>query len=129
MVTRLTLLAISFFLPISVSPAPANPVLQHNISVHVIEARSGKPLPHITVNLRLGCDRGRKSIQQATDTSGIAYFDLPSSVPGCMTVDAFSVRYHATKADPQIMSIPSDVTISVQRLGFFQSLNFLLWGD
>jgi hypothetical protein len=102
---------------------------QHNITVHVVEARTGKPLPHITINLRLGQYPGRKTLQQNTDSQGAAYFYLQPPLPDGVSADAFSIRYHAIQADPEISSLPQEVTILVRRLTFLQSLHFMFAGD
>lgn len=102
---------------------------QHNITVRVIEASTSKPLPHITVNLRLGQYPGRKTLQQSTDSQGAAYFYLQPPLLEGVSVDAFSIRYHAIQADPMISSLPQEVTISVRHLTFMESLHFIFLGD
>jgi hypothetical protein len=102
---------------------------QHNITVRVVEASTDKPLAGITVNLRLGQHPGRKTLQQTTDSRGAAYFYLQPPLSERVSADAFSIRYHEIRADPEINSLPQEVTIPVRRLSFMESLHFIFVGD
>jgi hypothetical protein len=101
-----------------------------DVRVHVVDARTAKPLPKIAVNLRLDSgSRSRTTIQHETDSSGTACFAAPQPLPSFTSVDAFSIHYHEIEADPLIKSLPQDVTIRLRRLNFLQSLHYALLGD
>lgn len=102
---------------------------QHNIAVHVVDADTGKPLPHIYVNLRLGDYPGRKTIQAKTDSTGTAFFYIAPPLPQYVSADGFSSHYHEIKADPAITSLPQEVTIPMRHLNLWQSLHYLFMGD
>ena len=94
-----------------------------------METTTGKPIPGITVNLRLGDYPGRNTVQYTTDSNGTAYFYLAPPLLNGVSVDAFSVRYHATQSDAEIKYLPQQVTIPVRRLSLIQSLHYIFAGD
>jgi hypothetical protein len=102
---------------------------QRNVTVHVVEANTGKPLSDVAVNLRLGDSPGRRTLQTKTDSNGIAYFYITQPLPHTVSVDAFSIHYHEIEHDPIITSLPQEVTIPVRRLSVLESLHFLFVGD
>jgi hypothetical protein len=118
-----------FAIAVQLASAQVSTAPQPNITVHVIEQGTSKPLPNITITLRLGQYPGRKTSQQKTDSQGAAYFYLQPPLPDGVSADAFSTHYHEIQADPQITSLPQEVTIPVRRLSFMQSLHLIFAGD
>ena len=127
--TRFRRAGLIFAITVRLASAQVSTTPQPNITVRVVEQRTGKPLPNITINLRLGQYPGRKTLQQKTDVQGAAHFYLQPPLPDGVSVDAFSTRYHEIQADPQITSLPQEVTIPVHHLSFTQSLRFIFAGD
>lgn len=100
-----------------------------DLRVHVVDASTGKPLPKMYVNLRFGTNEGRKTVQQQTDPSGTTCFAMQQPVAPWTSVDAFSMRYLSTHADPLIRHLPDEVTIRMRHLSWMESLRYVLEGD
>jgi len=119
------LFVIALLSPItSLFPAPPP-----NITVHVIEEKTGKPLSHIRVDLFVGNYPGRKVLHETTDSWGTAYFYLVPPLQNGVSVFPFSVRYYETRSNPEITSLPQEVTIPVRRLSLMQSLQYIFAGN
>jgi len=99
-----------------------------DLRVRVVDGATGKALPEIAVNLRLGLEN-RRTIQQRTDALGSTCFTVPTLAKPLTSVDAFSVHYQSIGADPKIMSLPNDVTIRMKHLSWFESLRYIFQGD
>jgi hypothetical protein len=99
-----------------------------DLRVRVADAATGKALPKIAVNLRLGLEN-RQTIQQQTDSLGSTCFTVPKLAKPLTSVDAFSVHYHSINADPQITRLPEDVTIRMKHLSWLASLRYIFQGD
>jgi hypothetical protein len=99
-----------------------------NLRVHVVDNATGKALPKIAVNLRLGLEN-RRTVQQETDSQGSTCFTITALAQPVTSVDAFSIRYHSVAADPQIIHLPESVTIRMRHLSWFESLRYVFQGD
>jgi hypothetical protein len=122
-----------------------------DITVHVIEKSSQKPVEGVYLNLRLDCQNPHrpKAQQQKTDGSGTPVFRSVSfaRAPACM--DLFSVEYASLDLDyifglpgqiqgmnetgkllnPVITAFPADVTYHVRKRSFAERLHFLFAGE
>lgn len=101
---------------------------QCDLRVRVIDVDTGKALPKIALNLRMGSG-DRTTVQQETDSTGTACFAIPALVGQWTSVDAFSLRYHGIHADPLIRHLPEQVTIPMKHLSLRESLRYLYEGD
>ncbi len=115
----------SLFLLAFVGQAPAR---QCDLQVRVVDVDTGRALPKIAVNLRIGI-ANRKTVQQETDSTGTTCFAIPALVEQWTSVDAFSLRYHSIHADPLIRHLPEQVTIPMKHLSLLESLRYLYEGD
>ena len=115
----------TLFLLAFVGPVPSR---QCDLWVRVIDVDTGKALPKIAVNLRIGVG-DRKTVQQETDSTGTTCFAIPALVEQWTSVDALSLRYHSIHADPLIRHLPEQVTIPMKHLSLLESLRYLYEGD
>ena len=121
-----------------------------DITVHVMEENSGKPVRGITLNLRrrtFHMDRP-DSEQKTTDRSGTAVFNAEqlSSIP--FSIDLFSIPYSQTNLDfifmtpesalerkalhwtnPVITALPANITFQVKKRTLLERLDLLFRGD
>jgi hypothetical protein len=94
----------------------------------VVDNATGKDLPKIAVNLRLGLEN-RRTVQQETDSQGSTCFTVAALAHPITSVDAFSIHYHSVAADPQITHLPEIVTIRMRHLSWLESLRYVFQGD
>jgi hypothetical protein len=105
--------------------APSTPC---DLRVQVVDNATGKPLPKIAVNLRLGLEN-RRTVQQETDSQGSTCFTVAALAHPVTSVDAFSTHYLSVAADPQITHLPESVTIRMRHLSWLESLRYIFQGD
>jgi len=104
------------------------PSMPCDLRVQVVDDATGKALPKIAVNLRLGFEN-RRTVQQETDSQGFTCFTVATLATPLTSVDAFSIHYHSVAADPQVTHLPESVTIRMRHLSWFESLRYVFEGD
>jgi hypothetical protein len=124
-----------------------------DITVHVIDDRTQKPLKGIALDLRTDCFNPKrpKASQQTTDASGTSVFHAVSLAGEPLCIDLFSVAFayaphnidyvfaSPERADqlktsdkllnPIVTTLPADVTFHVQKRSLTDRLHFLFLGD
>jgi hypothetical protein len=105
--------------------APSTPCYLH---VQVVDDATGKALPKIAVNLRLGLEN-RRTVQQETNSQGSTCFTVAVLAHSVTSVDAFSIHYRSVASDPQITHLPESVTIRMRHLSWLESLRYGFQGD
>jgi hypothetical protein len=120
-----------------------------NITIHVINDDTQRPVKGVTLNLRADClnPKRPKALQQRTDASGKAVFNSVSLAGEPICIDLFSVAYEFVPykttdyvfASPEkakqlrlqnsvLTSLPADVTYHVQKRPLGERLRFLFLG-
>lgn len=112
----------------SSSKAERSPSTPCNVTVHVLEATTGKPLSAVAVNLRLGSNNPQV-VQQETDSCGATCFSVSPTERRHVSIDAFSLRYHSVQADAAIHRLPAEVTVPMRRMSWWERVQFFLQGD
>jgi len=122
-----------------------------DITVHVVESGTLKPVPNIDLNLRIDCMNPKrpKAVQQKTARSGTAIFRTVSTEAAPVCVDLFSIAYDSLDLDavfatpddarrlksadklknPIITAVPAEVTFHVRKRSFPERLHFMFIGD
>jgi hypothetical protein len=123
-----------------------------DITVHVVEDKTNKPISGVTLNLRTSCLSPNRpaALQQQTDASGVTVFHTVSLAKPPVCLDLFSITYSSLNLDylfetpdqlkesgyvpisgvgnPVITTFPADVTFRVQKRTLAQRLEFLFQG-
>ena len=124
-----------------------------DITVHVIDDKTKRPVDGITLNLRTDCGNPKrpKALQQQTDASGSTVFRSVSLTKPPVCLDLFSITYTSLNLDyvfetpeqlkesgyspvngvgnPVVTTFPADVTFHVQKRSLADRLRFLFVGD
>jgi hypothetical protein len=125
--------------------------LAQDITVHVVESGTLKPIPGIDLNLRIDCMNPKrpKAFQQRTDPAGVAVFRAVSLKTDPICIDLFSIAYRSLDLDavfaspydaerlksadkmknPIITSLPAEVTFHVRKRTLSEQLHFMFRGD
>jgi hypothetical protein len=122
-----------------------------DITVHVVDDDTHRPLKGITFNLRTDClnPKRPKALQQTTDVSGTAIFHSVSLAGEPVCIDMFSITYRyvpnksidyvfasrekaeqlkLSKWNSVVTTLPAEVTYYVEKRSLSERLQFLFVG-
>lgn len=123
-----------------------------DITIHVVEDKTNKPVSGVTLNLRANCLSQNRpaALQQQTNAMGAAAFHAVSLAKPPVCLDLFSITYFSLDFDylfetpdqlkesgyiPKngvgnqvITTFPAEVTFRVQKRTLAQRLEFLVQG-